>query len=320
MVMLQSDGFQRKIIMKKYDLIGDVHGHANDLSALLIKLDYRLEGGGYCHPERKVIFLGDFIDRGVNQKAVLDIVMPMVKQGKALAVMGNHEFNALAFHTEDPGNPGEWLRPRNNKNLNQHLAFLSDYASPKKEEKLSEVLDFFMSLPVFLEVDGIRVVHACWHKPSIQTLQGSLGPNNTLTPELLVSASRKGRVEYEAIETLLKGVEKKLPNGAYFFDKDGTRREEVRIRWWLEKANSLGELAFGHFEESVAQQAVLPEQLMGYDASEPPVFMGHYWLQGKPEPQADNVVCLDYSVAKGGCLAAYRWDGEQNLSSDKFIY
>ena len=47
-----------------YDLIGDIHGHATELKQLLQKLGYTLEEGGYRHPERKVIFLGDFIDRG----------------------------------------------------------------------------------------------------------------------------------------------------------------------------------------------------------------------------------------------------------------
>ena len=49
-----------------------------------------------------------------------------------------------------------------------------------------------------------------------------------------------------------------------------------------------------------------------------PVFVGHYWLTGTPTPLAANVACTDYSVAKGGKLVAYRWDGESELSADKF--
>lgn len=49
-----------------------------------------------------------------------------------------------------------------------------------------------------------------------------------------------------------------------------------------------------------------------------PVFVGHYWLMGTPTPLADNVACTDYSVAKGGKLVAYRWDGESVLSPEKF--
>ena len=86
-----------------YDLIGDIHGHATELKQLLEKLGYTLEEGGYHHPEREVIFLGDFIDRGTEILEVLQLVRPMIDSGEAKAVMGNHEFNALAYHTEDPG-------------------------------------------------------------------------------------------------------------------------------------------------------------------------------------------------------------------------
>ncbi len=47
--------------------------------------------------ERKVIFLGDFIDRGPKIRQVLEIVRPMIEGGKALTVMGNHELNALVL-------------------------------------------------------------------------------------------------------------------------------------------------------------------------------------------------------------------------------
>ena len=77
-----------------YDLIGDIHGHAAELRQLLEKLGYSQHGGIYLHPDRKVIFLGDFIDRGPQIREALGIVRVMVESGSALAVMGNHELNA----------------------------------------------------------------------------------------------------------------------------------------------------------------------------------------------------------------------------------
>jgi len=47
-----------------YDLIGDIHGHADELIKLLEHLDYNDSANGYYHESRKVIFLSDFIDRG----------------------------------------------------------------------------------------------------------------------------------------------------------------------------------------------------------------------------------------------------------------
>ena len=56
-----------------------------------------------------------------------------------------------------------------------------------------------------------------------------------------------------------------------------------------------------------------------YPADAKPVFVGHYWLTAvRPELLAGNVACLDYSVAKGGFLCAYRWDGEQTLCNENF--
>ena len=65
--------------MKKrsYGLIGDVHGQAPELIRLLEKLSYKKVNGVWQHVNRMVVFLGDFIDRGIHQKEVIDIVRPM---------------------------------------------------------------------------------------------------------------------------------------------------------------------------------------------------------------------------------------------------
>ena len=44
--------------MKKWDIIGDIHGHSAKLEGLLAKLGYRESGGLYRHPQRRVLFLG----------------------------------------------------------------------------------------------------------------------------------------------------------------------------------------------------------------------------------------------------------------------
>ncbi len=49
------------------DLIGDIHGHAAELEALLAKLGYTRRGGSYGHPQRRVIFLGDNRPRPADQ-------------------------------------------------------------------------------------------------------------------------------------------------------------------------------------------------------------------------------------------------------------
>jgi len=303
-----------------YDIIGDIHGHANDLTNLLHHLGYEDSAGYFQHSTRKIIFLGDFIDRGVNQKRVLDIVMPMVEAKTAKAVMGNHEFNALAFHTPDPSNPSAWLRKRDDKNINQHIAFLNDYSSPNNKDDLNRVLTFFKSLPLWLEIDGIRVIHACWHDGIIDSIRSSLGENSTLTEAFFIAANREETDEYKAIEILLKGAEVRLPKGFSFPDKEGNERNEVRIQWWLNKADRLGDVAFGRYDEKINDLPVDPSCLVGYPEKAHPVFIGHYWLKGAPKPLANNIACLDYSVAKNGRLVAYRWSGEQSLLEENFTY
>ncbi len=43
-----------------YDIVGDIHGHADTLERLLDRLGYREQRGVYRHPERKLIFVGDW--------------------------------------------------------------------------------------------------------------------------------------------------------------------------------------------------------------------------------------------------------------------
>ena len=306
---------------EQYDIIGDIHGHADELLALLKKLGYSHTISGYCHPTKRVIFLGDFIDRGPKQREVLQIVMAMVNQGSALAVMGNHEFNALAFHTEHPSNPGKWLRPRNNKNIQQHLVFLQEYCQASRGEELDEVLAFFRSLPLWLELPGLRIVHACWDQKKMDLLKPlNLNPDNTLTPELLVDASTENTPEYHAIERILKGAELALPGDLFFRDKDGHERHNIRTKWWVNKDSTLNEVSFSPLDDEVGNTVVEAKNLVGYPPEEPPVFLGHYWLRGKPSRLAENVACVDYSVAKDGKLMAYRWSGEHVIDDSNFVF
>ncbi len=301
-----------------YDLIGDIHGHADELIELLEHMGYQPSTTGHHHMDRKVIFVGDFIDRGEHlrqHRKLLDTVMPMVRNGHALAVMGNHEFNALAYHTN---HNGRFLRPHNSKNTKQHQAFLNEYAD--EPELKQEVLDFFYELPLWLELDNLRVVHACWDNRKISAALNLLGGAH-LTPEALIEATNEDSHLYDAIETLLKGVEVELPEGISFHDKDGHPRTAVRVQWWNSEALTLGEMALPYgVDIGAAGSLAAPDALPIYEQHQKPCFIGHYWLKGTPQPLAANVACLDYSVAREGKLVAYRWNGESQLQSENFIY
>lgn len=305
-----------------YDIIGDIHGQADKLHGLLSYLGYEDRNGAYRNPDRTAIFVGDFIDRGPCQIQSVITVRRMVDVGSAQAIMGNHEFNAIAWHCPDPDLPGEYLRPHGGelgrKNRSQHAAFLAEVEDDPALH--AETIDWFLTLPLWLDFPGVRVVHACWHDGYMNEIRPRLTPDLQLTRELMVSASRSGRMEFRTVEGLTKGLEIALPDGHMFHDKDGHPRRDVRIRWWDTQATTYRDLAL--MPEDLRQR--LPEIAVARDARSPydnakPVFFGHYWMTGQPVLQSPTVACLDYSAAKEGPLVAYRWDGESTLSNANFV-
>ena len=301
-----------------YDLIGDIHGHADALESLLQKMDYQKKSGAYAHPERKVIFLGDFLDRGPKISQVLETVYPMLESGSAKSVMGNHELNALAFHTPRQESPGNFLRPHSESNVKQHKATLDQV--PSKD--LQFHLAWIRKLPLWLDLDGLRVIHACWDEQQQATVSAGLGEHGIITDEFLHSACTPAKSLFAPLEVLLKGKEAKLPEGMSFNDADGHKRTSVRTKWYLPTEGHTY-LTYALQMDPIHCDATLSEQTVEaaspYPANEKPVFIGHYWLTApKPSLLAHNVACVDYSVAKGGFLCAYRWDGEKVLSDEKF--
>ncbi|SAK84628.1 Bis(5'-nucleosyl)-tetraphosphatase PrpE [asymmetrical] [Caballeronia hypogeia] len=304
-----------------FDIVGDVHGQAHKLRALLKRMGYAERNGAMRHPERTVIFVGDFVDRGPHQMETIDIVRSMMDAGSALAVMGNHEFNAIAWYMRDPAQSGEYLRPRRGevgeKNRHQHAAFLAEVEH--RPCLHAEIIDWFLSLPLWLELPDLRVVHACWHPEFMAALEPHLKPGRLLDEEMMIKASRRGSKEYRQVETLLKGIEVKLPDGCSFKDKSGITRHEARTRWWDPSATTYRQAAFvpPHDKAQLPDTEIPGSARIGYSGDKP-VFLGHYWLTGRPEVLSPTVACVDYSAGKGGPLVAYRWSGESILSSANF--
>lgn len=302
-----------------YDLIGDIHGHADQLEQLLLKLDYEKHRGIFRHPERKVLFLGDFIDRGPQIREVLEIVRPMVEGEHALAVMGNHEFNALAYHTLDLDIPGEYLRRRTINNHAQHRHTMEQLS----QSDLASYLGWFRTLPLWLDLDGLRAVHACWDLTSMDAITQALAVDRILTDAVLHRACRAGTELFDHFETVLKGKEIELPEGIFFHDKDGHVRRRTRVKWYLpHQGHSYRSYSL---TDQILCEDLIAESLLTnsspYPTDSKPVFVGHYWMfADRPSLLAHNVACLDYSVAKNGFLCAYRWNGEQNLSDDNFVW
>ncbi len=301
------------------DVIGDIHGQHDKLVALLAKLGYRAWAGVWRHPERTAIFVGDLIDRGPKQWETVSLVRAMVESGSAHCVLGNHEFNAIAWVSPDPDHPGKFLRDHHQPgNRQQHQAFLDVVEGTPRQKQIT---DWFKDLPLWLDFPGLRVVHACWHQESMDVLRPLLGPDNTLTGAAILRGSRQGDPVYEAIEVVCKGPEVALPDGISFQDQGGKVRHEVRVRWWQAELSTYREAAIGPPEElQMIPDLPLPQEWKGHPYSGPPVLFGHYWFTGSPRVICKRFACLDYSVAQDGPLVAYRWDGEAELTDEKLVW
>ena len=295
--------------MQAYDIIGDIHGHASELRALLDVLGY---GDSLRHPSgRKAIFLGDYIDRGPKIREVLDIVRGMVEAGSALAILGNHEINAMRFHTK--GSDGEFLRPHTEKNVRQHRATLTQFSNAAD---WTEWLSWFAGLPLSLDLGGLRAVHASWDDVAIAEVNQA----GRLEGATLEKYSVKETAAYDTISKLVNGPEAQLPSGFHQETADGAMRTEFRIKWWRDLSGLTCRDAVFPDDDRIPE---LPPELVpatSHAADAPPTFFGHYALTAPiPVRILPNLACLDYGSGKGGFLCAYRFDGETEIDPEKFV-
>lgn len=141
-----------------FDIIGDIHGCADELQALLSKLGYHVEwssdGGRTVSiappPGRKAIFVGDLVGRGPNTPDVLRIAISMTAAGAACAVQGNNE-RKLA----------RWLSDRKMK-VDRGLQRAVDQLDGEDPDFLGALPGFLDGLPSHVWLDGGRlaVAHA----------------------------------------------------------------------------------------------------------------------------------------------------------------
>jgi serine/threonine protein phosphatase 1 len=135
-------------------IIGDVHGRADLLSALVGRLDGKA----------RILLVGDYIDRGEESAQVLDY---LIARPEIECLMGNHEAMCLAFLDNPMKHGARWLR---NGGL-QTLASFGVPASPDPDsfpgvrDALArsmgdERIDWLRALPLFRQVGNLVVTHA----------------------------------------------------------------------------------------------------------------------------------------------------------------
>lgn len=326
------------------DIIGDVHGELEALLALLHRLG--VDADRRTAP-RHLVFVGDLIDRGPDSVAVVALVEWLVHAGVASVVAGNHELNVLAGDHKE-GNGWYWGDASDHVQFDQRRATFSSRLASATER--AAIGAFLSELPLVLERDDLRIVHACWDPVAAAKLpqEGSIaalaaGFQQALDAELVSSGLRERAAEERAafaqlqdqrteptrhlaavaeedsvhqlrnpVKLLTSGAEVAVLPGSHFFI-GGKWRFVTRDRWWRRPVDR-------------------------------PTVVGHYWRRrGAPiEGRADvwddlppfdwsgNVFCIDYSVGRrflerlrgrasnfNGGLGALRWPEREVVFDDR---
>ena len=161
-------------------------------------------------------------------------------------------------------------------------------------------------LPLFIETDEFRAVHAAWIQSAIDDLRRQTGVG-VLSEDQLIRAGRKGDAFYDLVEAVAKGPEARLPHPHFFEDKGGKVRHHVRVKWWNSDARTWRQVAMSVPDINQLPDTPLSDDLSTaiYPDGDTPVFFGHYWMSGNPELQSANALCLDYSAGADGPLVTY---------------
>jgi hypothetical protein len=301
------------------DIIGDVHGEMDGLRALLARLGYDMEGGVGHPDDRRLVFVGDLVDGGPDSLGVAELVLQLCERERALCLMGNHEINLL--ESVDGGKVRASTRPTYDDVL-------------ARADRWAPVLSFFRRLPLAIETDALRIVHAVWDTECLAMLSPLLegqGPSPPASfgvrrwwgspvvdkglldglPDVLIPKSDD--VPHAIV---LKGLEIDA-GGQSITDGYGTPRTNLRECWWQGSARHIPRdklIVFGHYHHHPPiDGAFTPPHPFGTDALKA-------WSadlaprlpdEGDAQLTGDvGAVCVDFNVKAKSPLSrvgALRW-------------
>ncbi len=297
------------------DIVGDVHGELGVLRDLMERLGYDHDGK---HPaKRRLVFLGDLCDRGPDSPGVIDLVRSLIERGRAQCILGNHELNALR-HDKKDGNA--WYFDEG------HPSFNKERAHSKPAPRGHTYHNFFLSLPLVLERADLRLVHAAWHAPAVDTLRAAAETSLDLfqhheqathrhleqseiaakakaekeqyrsalfdpsTPVPLLSnlgRSEELKQTMNPVRVITSGPERMTEQP---FFTNGKWRMCDRVKWWDEYTEDVPVIV-GHYWR-IADHDGEPDAAV--NGGKPNLFadhLAHAWVGAK-----QNVFCVDFSI------------------------
>ncbi len=330
------------------DIIGDVHGELDALRNLIKVLGY--DEKGFHKENRKLVFVGDLVDRGPNSPGVVLFVKSLIDNGNAQMILGNHEINVLQHKAKSGA--GWYFHHQIEKDQ-----VYQPFKTSGEEEK-QEIYQFLSGLPIALENENLRIVHAAWIGEKIEQVKkislGNIAESYMKLEEAINENVRDSGLLYNyyleqdewmddledpyaevpflqytceynlihqmnnPLRVLTSGVEKKAE--VPFF-ASGKWRFVQRDNWWDHYQDNKPVIV-GHFWRKISNNTVVKNEN---------VFKGidDYAWHGVKK----NVFCIDYSVGARflerkkelpfmslGKLAALRWPEGQVVFEDGNIF
>ena len=300
------------------DIIGDVHGEFDALLNLITILGYNRNGE---HPEnRKLVFVGDLVDRGPDSLSVVYLVEEWIQRGNAYAVLGNHELNLLIPDDDDPSRPSlksgnhwfhgleeDMISSKSERKQPNYKAIIQKQRLASAEDR-ERITRFLLSLPLALESKHCRIVHSCWHDESIDALRSESKPLMDLYTEyrskILKMPNNDNlsllKQNKNPIKIITSGLEEKLGPTEKPYVTGGKERFTKRSKWWKDYDGEQY-VFFGHYWRTREAQKDLPEELLHLDDKKniPPLFeedTPYAWLNSKSKHP--KCMCIDYSVGR----------------------
>ncbi|MDO4641666.1 MAG: metallophosphoesterase [Neisseria sp.] len=291
------------------DIIGDVHGEFSALQTLLAHLGYRANGS---HPAgRRLVFVGDLCDRGPDSPATLAWFRQACEAGGALMVLGNHELNLLAQEPKDGS--GWFFSERETKD-----GLLYAPWHRMSEEAKPALTDWLATMPLVLQRDDLRIVHAAWLPQAVEQVQTGMATDESLIDayqrwdnELNQSlhsadwyaAYLREQADYAGLLDNPQQTPPPMPATAQF--------EYQRSRLHPVRALTSGVETLAKQPFYAGARWRFTERAAWWDnyTDDIPVVIGHYWRHWQPQPSSlmpepanawfgarHNVFCVDYSV------------------------
>lgn len=297
-----------------YDVVSNVdHPHA--LERLLHRLDYRSCHGTWSHPDGRIpVFLGGAVDRHGEMRACAPMLQELVDSGSALMTLGPEELAELERH----------VSRRRQRVLVHAGAGAPEHDLPGGAADLGE---WFRSVPLWLDLPGLRVVHGCWSDADVELLRDALDGNCLVDDErfeMVISSPRHRR----AVRTLLSGATIELPEYLWCRDGRGEVVRSARFRWWSKGPMTLRQRAMlppgcttldGRFPavlDDTPVRAGAPQ--LGSGGT--PVVIARTAGVGGPVLLSSTVLCLGGTAKGVGGPVVYRWNGETCLDATNLLH